>query len=118
MIQIPVFNDTSPDWEQSITLGTQELLLHTYWNARSGFWFLDILAPDGTPKITGRKLVPALPVCYSHRALAGIDGDFVLLPETEASAEVPTFEGLGKTHNLYWLDPTELNDFEATLGIG
>jgi hypothetical protein len=117
MIQIPVFNDTSADWEQSMTLGTQELTLRTYWNARSGYWFLDIYAQDGTPKITGRKLVPALPVCYSHRAIAGIEGDFVLLPETEASEDAPTFEGLGSTHNLYWMDDTELNAWEAALGI-
>lgn len=117
MIQIPVFNDTASDWEQSITLGTQELTLRTYWNGRNGYWFLDISAMDGTPKITGRKLVPALPVCYSHRAIASIDGDFVLLPESEASTDTPTFEGLGSTHNLYWMDAQELSDWEASLGI-
>ena len=117
MIQIPVFNATSAAFEQQITLGDQTLTLAMQWNARGGHWFLDIKTAEGTDILTSRKLVPLLPVCYSHRALANISGDFVLLPESEASPEYPTFEGLGTTHNLYWLDDTETTNWEAFLGI-
>ena len=117
MIQIPVFNATSAAFEQQITLGDQTLTLAMQWNARGGHWFLDIKTAEGQDLLTSRKLVPVLPVCYSHRALANISGDFVLLPESEASPEYPTFEGLGTTHNLYWLDDTETTNWEAFLGI-
>ena len=117
MIQIPVFNATSAAFEQQITLGDQTLTLAMQWNARGGHWFLDIKTAEGQDLLTSRKLVPLLPVCYSHRALANISGDFVLLPESEASPEYPTFEGLGTTHNLYWMDDTETTNWEAFLGI-
>ena len=117
MIQIPVFNATSAAFEQQITLGDQTLTLAMQWNARGGHWFLDIKTAEGQDLLTSRKLVPILPVCYSHRALANISGDFVLLPESEASPEYPTFEGLGTTHNLYWMDDTETANWEAFLGI-
>lgn len=118
MIQIPVFNDTSSSFTQQITLGTQTLSLRLDWNGRGQHWFLDILQADDTPIVLGRKLVPFLPVLYSHRALAKITGDFILIPESDVAPEYPTFEGLGTTHNLYWLDAEELNLWEESLGIG
>lgn len=117
MIQIPVFNDSSAAFEQQITLGDQTLTLAMQWNARGSHWFLDIKTAEGADLLTSRKLVPLLPVCYSHRALVDIKGDFVLLPESDAAPEYPTFEGLGTTHNLYWMDDTETANWEAFLGI-
>lgn len=116
MIQIPIFNDTASDFEQAITLGTQELVLRICWNSRSQFWFLDIDDQQGNV-IYSRKLVPLLPILYSHRASMPIAGDFVLIPEDSVSPEYPTFEGLGKTHNLYWFDADELALWELSLGI-
>jgi len=46
-----------------------------------------------------------------------IVGDFVLMPEVSPAPDYPTFEGLGTTHNLYWLDADELTTWEAALGI-
>lgn len=118
MIQIPVFNDTSASFTQQITLGDQTLSLRLDWNGRGQHWYLDVLQADETPIVLGRKVVPALPLLYSHRALAQIQGDFILIPETDTAPEYPTFEGLGTTHNLYWLDADELNMWEESLGIG
>ena len=64
-----------------------------------------------------RKLCTLWPVCHSHRALVPIVGDFVLMPEVSPAPDYPTFEGLGTTHNLYWLDADELATWEAALGI-
>ena len=116
MILIPVFNDSATDFEQTITLGAQEIKLRIAWNTRSGFWFLDIDDQQGHT-IYSRKLVPIIPVLRHHRALVPIEGDFVLMPEDTAADEYPTFEGLGKTHNLYWLDADEITQWEAYLGI-
>ena len=117
MIQIPTFNSSASDFEQTINLEDQTLTLRIHWNGRSSHWYMDIQTQEGTDLLTGRKLVPVLPVAYSHRALCGFKGDFVLLPETDQSPEYPTFEGLGTDHNLYWLNPTELAEYEAALGI-
>lgn len=117
MIQIPVFNDTSAAFEQTITLGDQTLQLTLQWNGRGEHWFLDIATAEGTPRLSGRKIVPMLPVCYGHRAATDIAGDFVLMSESESAPEYPTFEGLGTTHNLYWLDNSELATWEDFLGI-
>lgn len=117
MIQIPVFNATAAAFEQTITLGDQTLLISLQWNGRGSHWFMDLSTAESTPIISGRKVVPMLPLLYGHRALADIKGDFVLIPESEAAPEYPTFEGLGTTHNLYWMDDTELANWEAFLGI-
>lgn len=117
MIQIPVFNTTAATFEQTITLGDQTLQITLSWNGRGGHWYMDLHTADGTALLLGRKLVPVLPVCFSHRALVPIKGDFVLLQESASASEYPTFDGLGTTHNLYWLDDTEVDNLEVLLGI-
>ena len=116
MIQIPTFNPAESDWDERITLGGQELLLRIQWNARSQFWFMDCDDQQGHV-IYSRKLVPLFPIYYSHRALLPIVGDFVLLPIAQGVPEYPTFEGLGVTHTLNWLNADELATWEDELGI-
>lgn len=116
MIQIPTFNPASADWESKITLGTQEIIIRFAWNTRAQFWFIDLDDQRGHT-LRSRKLVPLLPLNISHRALFPIQGDFVLFPDVNPAPEYPTFEGLGTTHNLYWLDPAELETWEASIGI-
>lgn len=116
MIQIPVFNPAESDWDERISLGGQELLLRIQWNGRAGFWFMDCDDQQGHV-IYSRKLVPLLPIYRSHRALLPIVGDFVLIPEAQGVPEYPDFNGLGVTHNLYWLNADELIAWEDSLGI-
>lgn len=116
MIQIPTFNSTSADFDQTITLGAQELLIRLSWNSRAQFWFMDLDDQQGHV-VRSRKLVPLTPLFRSHRALMPIIGDFVLMFESDAAPEYPTFEGLGTTHTLNWLDATELVQWETALGI-
>lgn len=116
MIRIPTFNPLQADWEAKITLGTQEMSIRFQWNARASFWFVDLDDQQGNT-LRSRKLVPLLPLNFSHRALFPMSGDFVLLPDVDPAPEYPTFEDLGTTHNLYWLDPTELEEWETALGI-
>jgi hypothetical protein len=116
MIKMPVFNTTDGDWEHKITLDAQEIIVRMRWNPRAGFWFMDLDDQQGH-SLVGRKLIPLFPICYSHRALFPISGDFVLMPEQDPAPEYPTFMGLGTTHNLFWLDPDELAGWEASLGL-
>ena len=117
-IEIPMFNSTASDFEQTITLGTQELSLRLAWNTRAGFWYLDIGQADGTPLLSSRKLLPIVPIVgFQYRARCPIDGDFVLVPESDTSPEFPTFDGLGTTHKLYWLPQDEADAWMDSLGI-
>ena len=116
MIQIPAFNATSADFEQTITLGSQELSIRLAWNSRSEFWYMDLDDQRGHV-VRSRKLVPLLPIFRSHKALMPIIGDFVLMPESDDAPEYPTFDGFGTTHTLNWLDATELALWEAALGL-
>lgn len=116
MIQLPTFNPDESDWELRITLGSQELKLRIQWNNRAGFWFMDCDDQQGSA-VYSRKLVPIIPIYRSHRALLPITGDFVLLPTSDASDEYPTFESLGISHTLNWLDASELAQWEESLGI-
>lgn len=116
MIQIPTFNKTDGDWEQKISLGNQEIIVRIQWNPRAQAWFIDLDDQNGH-SIVSRRLAPLFPVCYSHRALFPITGDFVLMPEVSPAPEYPTFDGLGTTHNLYWLDADELTQWESDLGL-
>lgn len=116
MIEIPVFNQESPDFEQKITLGPQELVIRLAWNTRAGYWFMGLDDQQGHV-IRSRKLVPVVPIFRAHRALMPIVGDFVLMMESDDAPEYPTFEGLGTTHTLNWMDADELAAWEVSLGI-
>ncbi len=116
MIVVPTFNPAQADWEAKITLGTQEMSIRFQWNTRASFWFVDLDDQQGHT-LRSRKLVPLIPLNLSHRALFPMSGDFVLLPNGEPVPEYPTFEGLGTTHILVWMDPTELEEWETALGI-
>lgn len=106
MIQIPSSSATASDFEQKITLEEQELVVRLAWNSRSEFWYMDLDDQKGHT-LSSRKLVPWFPLVGKHRALFPIAGDLWLFPELDVSPEYPTFEGLGTTHNLYWLNDAE-----------
>lgn len=116
MIELPIYTPDESDWDMRLTLGNQELLVRLRWNPRPGFWFMDVDDQRGHA-IYSRKLTPIFPILRSHKALMPIVGDFVMYATSEASPEYPTFEGLGVTHRLVWMDDQEIRQWEASLGI-
>lgn len=117
MIQIPSFASSASDFEQTITLEEQELSIRLSWNSRSEFWYMDLDDQKGHV-LSSRKLVPLFPLVGKHKALLPIAGDFLLMPEQDVAPEYPTFEGLGTTHNLYWLNDSEIQTFKRAYRIG
>jgi hypothetical protein len=116
MIQIPSSSANASDFEQKITLEEQEIVVRLSWNSRSEFWFMD-LDNQKNNLLSSRKLVPFSPLVGKHTALFPIAGDFWLLPEQDVAPEYPTFEGLGVTHNLYWLNTAENASMKKALGL-
>lgn len=55
-INIPLFQD--PFFEQTIALDDRSYRLVFEWNVREGSWRTDIQEQDGTPILTGLKLLP------------------------------------------------------------
>ena len=116
MIRVPSSALTSSDFEQKITFEEQELVIRLSWNSRSEFWFMDIDDQKGHI-LSSRKLVPFFPLVGKHKALMPIAGELWLLPEQDVAPEYPTFEGLGVTHNLYWLNNDENRQMQRALGL-
>ena len=116
MIVIPSFSSTASDFEQKITLEEQELVVRLSWNSRSEFWYLSLDDQKGHT-LNSRKLIPFFPLVGKHKALMPITGDLWLMPEQDVSPEYPTFEGLGTTHNLYWLNDSENLSLRKALGL-
>lgn len=117
MIQLQVFNTLSADFEQGLTLGGMAIQLRLIWNVRSEFWMLRVSNQDGV-QVASVKLVPNYLLLRQHKALFPLAGDLLLVREDPQASEFPTFEGLGKTFNLYFLDDEEVIQWENTNGLG
>lgn len=115
MIRVPTFSGES-DFTQTLTLGGQEVTIRMAWNSRSEHWYGDFTLASGEA-VYSRKLSIGIPLFRTRKALFPLVGDFVLMPERADVAEYPGYSGLGDTHNLYYLDASEVVDLEAFLGI-
>lgn len=85
----------------NITLNGIAYQLSLIWrNSINGGWYLDIARPDGTPLVMGIPLTLGTSITeqYQHKIAGQI---FVITSD----GQNPTFDGLGSTTKLYWVDP-------------
>lgn len=84
-----------------VTLNGIAYQLSLVWrNSSTGGWYLDIAQPDGTPLVTGIPLTLGTSIIeqYQHK----IPGQLFVITR---DGQNPTFDGLGTTTKLYWVDP-------------
>lgn len=107
MIEIPTEFAGESHVELRIALTGRDYVLTFDWNQRDGHWFLSIATPDGTPIISGVKLVA------NHRLLQGRlealrpPGEIMVLDLLEPAID-PGFADLGVRHTLNYFESSEL----------
>lgn len=100
IIAIPL----SPEPQRfSITLAGTPYRFRLLWNdAVDGCWILDIGTMDGVTLIAGIPLVPNTDLLAQHSSL-NFGGALVVTSDRDAG-ETPTYEGLGTTSRMFFVE--------------
>lgn len=116
MIRIPTFPNLSSDYDLDIELGGQILNLRLTWNVRTEYWALAVTTPDGTTY--GQfKVVPNWLLISRIRSAARIPGNLVVLRDDATAPTDITYDSLGTSWGLYYLDPDEVEQWEIDNGV-
>lgn len=100
----------SPKQSLTIALGSREFGLLVRWNTVMRSWYLDATAADGTPLVTGRRLVCGWPFRVGSAATNGMDeGDLLLVVDVTGRNADPQRESWGTTHRLLYLPASSLD---------
>lgn len=114
MIVVPFDPTVAADQELRITLAEQPVVLRLYWNTVSEFWFLNATGAENGKQLSSCKCVPPLPLFFTHRALAPIDGDFMLIRRDENAVEPIGYYDLGTRWALVYLTAAEVADWRVS----
>lgn len=117
MILIPFDPAVAADQEVRVTLATQPMTLRLYWNTASSFWFMNVTNSDGTKTVNSLKLVPGWPLFGVSRALAPVDGDFMVLRMDDDVADDIAYDDLGVRWGLFYLTDAELTEWKVQYGL-
>ncbi len=107
MIVVPTEFAGESHVEQRTSLSGRDFVLRFDWNQRDGHWFLGIYDPNGTPIITGLKLVVNWPLLGARTEPLRPPGDFAVIDTMTPSID-PGFADLGVRHGLVYCEPGEL----------
>jgi hypothetical protein len=104
-----------------VTTDGTPVVLTTYWNERSQFWYIDVLQTlkDGaTTSFAGAKLTPSYPALVGVKNLFSFPGDFILLPTQSTAKDAPVgYTDLGVTWFLCWISEAESTTWKASHGV-
>lgn len=89
-LEIPT-STTLALYRQQVELDSAVFLMSFRFNAREGFWYLDIDDVDGVPVRSGIKLVVSIPLLRLVTAATRPLGEMVVIDTTSTDAEA----GLG-----------------------
>ncbi len=100
VIAIPL----SPEPQRfSITLAGTPYRFRLLWNdAQGGMWILDIGTMDGATLVAGIPLVPNTDLLAQYSYL-DFGGALVVTSDRDAG-ETPTYEGLGTTSRMFFIE--------------
>lgn len=88
---------------QQCELGGRTYTLRCLWNDRARCWHLDVATVDGTPIVTGVRLVTAFPLLQRCVHADRPAGDLVLL-DLLGQGGVPTSADLGTRFALFYVE--------------
>ena len=97
-------------FDQRVELGERSYVLNFAWNARAGYWALDLSDADGVELVTGIALVTNRLLLRRYKADPRLpEGDLFMLDLTETIAAAG-FDQLGTDVELLYLEPEDLAD--------
>jgi len=106
--RLPVYPESFPQFDYTITLTGREYLLRWTWIERSASWELDIMQPDGTPLAMGRRVTTATNILARDRdprlppgiiAAVALDGEL---------RDIAVKSDLGSVVMVVYFEPGEL----------
>jgi len=87
-VQVPLPQNV-PYFDQRVYLDGHELVFSFSWSARTGRWWLDVLAANGNAIVRDIKLVPGFPLWSKVQDIRLPLGDLLVM------GEAPTLSTLG-----------------------
>lgn len=87
-------------------LGTLPVILRFKWNTRFSFWAMSIYDRQGTPLLSGIKLVRDFPL-LDRLNLDTIPGEFTLV-RLFGDWDTPRFDSLPEEGAIVWWSPEEI----------
>jgi len=112
MIQISVFNASTPRWTEKVILDGTRYTLGINWNAREQDWYVDLADGGGNPICMGIKMAPNIPLWLQYKGEGGFPpGDLVLI-DTLSNLQTASvgYSDLGQRFVLVYV---ELADFQS-----
>ncbi len=111
MINIPIYQNVSVDFSQTIDLDESPYVLRMTWNTRIESWFMDILDSSRNNLVLGLKIVSSA-MLLRNLAIDGLPpGDF-LIWDSEATPENYgiTLDNLGTRYFVIYLTEEEIEN--------
>jgi hypothetical protein len=90
-----------PSTTQQYVLDGTVFSLAFRWSQRGECWYMDLSTVDGTPILTGRKLVTGFPLLRRVVAATRPKGELVML-DTKGLGGRPTLEEFGTRYALFY----------------
>jgi hypothetical protein len=116
VIEIPLFQNISADFLQTIKLGNQLVNLRFVWNVRNSFFHLDVI-PSLGGSLTGIKVVPRYPLLSQFSGQIEFRGDFLVLKTDNSLGSLITYENFGQGWDLFYVDRSELITWRVENGL-
>jgi hypothetical protein len=100
--------DVAPVRDLVVTLDETVFRLVLTWRERPACWYLDLYDAADVAMLKGHALRPDRPALYRRRGAPWPAGRLVLYDTSGAEQEC-TLAGLGRTHQLLYLDADEID---------
>src|SRR4030042_6769147 len=110
MLDIPMFQEESTDFEFSIDLDNITTTIRLTYNVRSGYFRMNISTENYS--LYGLKVVAEFPLIYQHKALfPELPGDIIINQVNRLDEEIDmTYDNLGSDYVMRYYTKDE---FEA-----
>lgn len=117
MIEIPVYQNISADFEQVIELENQSLTLRIVWNARVEFFFLTVTDKNANV-IQAGKINPRVLLLRQHKGfIDDFAGDLIVLKADQNAEPYITYDNFGVGWKFYYLTAAEVQQWEHNNGL-
>ena len=97
-ISVPMFDSAS--FKETMTLDNNTYQLSFYWNTQCQAWFMDISGADGTPLVSGVKLILNYSLLAQHPEASLPPGIFIILDPSGNDADPGREDFLTTGRNL------------------
>lgn len=108
------FDDTTTDFQYSVTLSNVEYILRFIYNSVSETWQMTVKSYDGTTIIDGVRLVTYYLLTDIYKSFDLPDGSIVVVQNTEGSLQTPSRYSFSEgTHSLLYLTSDEIDEITS-----